>query len=131
MKNYKFGKSLQIAINFLHNFKENNSPVINNWKHFIWFDKIIPGVVRKIGENTSNASKFNVLEKEILFYGYRGTLLASVCLRGNEFTNSDESKPTFWQVTKIGYAQNYDESRTFAESEWIEKEIEEKDRVLR
>ena len=130
MTTYQFSKSLQVAIDFLLNFQENNSRVVTNWKNFTWFEKIAPGEVRNVGEDVSNASRFNMLERQILFYGYKETLLACVYLEGNEFTNPDETKPTFWQVVKVDYVEDFDGSRIFATPELIEVEIKKESRVL-
>ena len=124
--NHQFSKSQQVAIAFLTNFTE----AISCWKNFVWFQRIEISDVREIGEDSSNSSKFKKLEKRIFFYGYNDILIAKVTLNGNQFTNTDNSKPTFWKVVEVHYVNNHDESRPSLPSSWTKAKIEEKDQIL-
>ncbi|MEI6316288.1 MAG: hypothetical protein WCO65_01000 [bacterium] len=121
---HDFAKNVQVAINFLHNYEEDGILMMHNWKNFVWFRGIQMESVKEIGNDTSGGSVFKILERKIVFYGHKEIVLAEVVVRGNEFTNSDQSKPTFWKVTKIGYRKEYDESKLYDEYRWIEIEVE-------
>jgi hypothetical protein len=121
---YNFVKSVQVAINFLCNYEKDGSVMIRNWKNFVWFGEITLEEPREIGNDTSSGSVFKIIERKIIFYGHKGIALAEIVVRGNEFTNSDKSKPTFWKVIQIGYRREYDESQLYNEYSWIETEIE-------
>jgi hypothetical protein len=121
---YNFAKSVQVAINFLCNYEQDGSVVIRDWKNFIWFNGITTEEPREIGSYPTGGSVFKILERKIIFHGYKETVLAEITLVGNEFTNSDQSKPTFWKVTKIGYRKEYDETKLYDEYRWIEAEVE-------
>jgi len=120
MKNYEFSKSEQVATRFLSDFFEATS----NWKNFTWFHKITTSEIEEAEECLIDASKCKRIKRMVFFYGYRNTLIARVYLEGNQFTNSDGSKPTFWKVTEVHYVNNYDESRIFLWLEWTKKKIE-------
>ena len=56
--------------------------------------------------------------------------MAIVYLEGNEFQNSDGSKPGFWKVVGVDYVKNYDAARVFLAPEWIKINIFPKKQVL-
>ena len=120
----KITDSLQIAINFLQQLEENNSLIIKNWKNFVWFNFIGVGETQEVGQDISRGSVYTMLEKTFSFYGYKETLIAKVHLKGNKFTNTDQTTPTFWRVAKVEYALDYDESRACIKMlQWAKREI--------
>lgn len=125
--NHQFSKSQQVAINFL----SSSTDVVSSWKNFIWFHKIAGSEIEEIGESSEGGSYHKKIKRVFSFYGYRDTLIAQVCLEGNQFFNSDHSNPNFWKVVKGCYVNNYDESRTFLDPNWVEVKIEAKDQVLK
>jgi hypothetical protein len=127
MKNHhQFSKSQQVAISFLSNFTEATS----SWKNFIWFHRISMSDIDKIRESSSGGSRFKKIKRTFFFYGYRETLIAKVILEGNQFTNTDESKPTFWKVIEVHYVNNYDGSKILFARTWIKVQVNKKDQVL-
>lgn len=121
---YDFAKNVQIAINFLYTYEEDGIQVMCSWKNFDWFSGIEMESVREIGSDTSGGLVCKILERKIVFYGHKEIALAEIIVRGNEYTNSNESKPTFWKVTKISYRKEYDETKLYDPYRWIETEVE-------
>jgi hypothetical protein len=89
------------------------------WKNFTFFQEIVPGNINRVGEARSSSSTYQKLQRKVLFYGDSKKLMATVFLIGNEFKNTDESKPTFWRVVDVHLLEKYDESRIFDKSNWM------------
>ena len=128
MTTYEFPKSMQVAISFLSNFTE----ATKSWKNFIWFHNIAPCEIEKdeICFSEETASKYKKMQRRVFFYGYKNKLIARVLLEGNQFINSDHSKPTFWKVVEVHYVNNYDESSITTLPSWTRTKIEKKDQKL-
>lgn len=120
---YDFAKNVQVAINSLLNYEVDGSIMIRSWKNFVWFREINAEPIEEIGSGISNSSVFKILERKITFYSDTKILLAEIVLRGNELTNSDESKPISWKVTKICYRKDYNEKQLYDEYRWVETEV--------
>lgn len=118
-QSYKLCKSTQVAIDFLMKIIYGNILPAPLWKNFTFFQEIVPGNINRVGEARSSSSTYQKLQRKVLFYGDSKKLMATVFLIGNEFKNTDESKPTFWRVVDVHLLEKYDESRIFDKSNWM------------
>jgi hypothetical protein len=142
-----FSRSLQIALQMVTAIFNQTAPKINGkevlyWdkgeelplplpevRNFIFFEDIKPHEIERGKPGQETGMRFVPLKRQIELRGYRGIVLATVWLEGNEFPNQNRSV-RFWRVVRIKYRRYYDEGSQHQDPNWFETGFTEKQTPL-